>query len=555
MQYRSTRGHPKLLSFEEAVLQGLAPDGGLYIPTDIPVFPIQTILSWANLPFHKLAFQLYRPYISQSEIPDDDLLDLCFRSFATFSDKDVTPLKKLPSVTNSNFWVLELFHGPTFAFKDVALQFLGNLFDYFLKRKNLNSSKPVSITVVGATSGDTGGAAIYGLRGKENINVFILHPHKRISPVQEQQMTSVLAANVHNIALEGSFDDCQDIVKSLFGDKDFKEKYQLGAINSINWARILAQTTYYFYSFFQVLRQNNIPLDVSSMVALQKIQYSVPSGNFGDVLAGFFAKQMGLPIDRFIVATNENDILDRFLKTGKYDKQNKVGNVDPVKQTLSPAMDILISSNFERLLWYLIQSKGNGIKNNCSTAEAAAASATINDLMNQLRSPESGFTVPEAIVNAARQLFVSHRVTDEETTDCIRRYYHHQYANLAETDPTRLYILDPHTAVGVVAAEVLAKETASSTKTIQTICLSTASPGKFPDTVLDAINNSPPAEATHQGFIPLTFADIAPKALVELEGLPQRFVLVSTKGNFENGLKGVYRTIEQTLQPLGQCNL
>jgi threonine synthase len=288
---------------------------------------------------------------------------------------------------------------------------------------------------------------------------------------------------VHNVAVEGSFDDCQDIVKACFSDAEFKEKFQLGAINSINWARILAQTTYYFYSFFSVLKQQKVPTDVSSYLGLAKIQFSVPSGNFGDVLAGFFAKQMGLPVHKFIVATNENDILDRFLKTGSYAKgASKDGN-DPVKQTLSPAMDILISSNFERLLWYACMD-GHSFLTNPSPAQAEAACSLIHQYMQDLKTKGS-FTVDAVTLEKARSLLDSHRVNDAETSDAIKRYFHNQYTN--QQDPSA-YVLDPHTAVGVVAAEVLLDR--ASTQGVHTVCLSTASPGKFPDAVLTAIKRN-----------------------------------------------------------------
>ncbi|KAJ3344589.1 threonine synthase [Kappamyces sp. JEL0680] len=511
MLYRSTRGHPKLLTFKEAVLQGLAPDGGLYVPTGLPTFSLDEISTWRGLSFAQLAFKLYRSFISTEEIPDKDLTDLCTRSFATFSHPRTTPTKKLPTLRPNaenkdfhNLWVLELFHGPTFAFKDVALQFLGNLFEYFLAKDPASKG----ITILGATSGDTGGAAIYGLRGKAKI--------------------------------EGSFDDCQDIVKALFADAEFKEQYQLGAINSINWARILAQTTYYFYSYFSVLDELKVPKDVSSLLGLTKIQFSVPSGNFGDVLAGVFAKQMGLPIHAFIVATNENDILDRFLRTGTYDKQAAKDGLDPVKQTLSPAMDILISSNFERLLWYACQD-GDTINGNPSPEQAEKACVTIHGYMKDLKE-KNGFAVDSNTLAKARKLLLSYRVDDAETADAIKRYFHNQFTNQQDPSP---YVLDPHTAVGVVAAEAILEQ--SRPESIHTVCLSTASPGKFPEAVLTAINQSPPAESIQKGFQAVTYKDIAPKALVDLDGLPQRVTLVTTGGSFAKALEGVRRTLVSTL--------
>ena len=325
-------------------MTGLAPDGGLYLPSEIPKLPSDFLDTWKNMSFNELAFEIMRLYINEREIPNDDLKDLIKRSYSTFRSPEVTPLKKL----DDKLYLLELFHGPTYAFKDVALQFVGNLFEYFLTRRNSKKGdgEPRDIiTVVGATSGDTGSAAIYGLRGKKDVSVFILYPTGRISPIQEEQMTTVEDSNVHTLSVKGTFDDCQDIVKLIFGDKEFNDKYHVGAVNSINWARILAQQTYYFYSFFQLQKQ-----------VQGKVRFVVPSGNFGDILAGYYAYKMGLPADKLIIATNENDILDRFMKSGEYAKQQEVG----VKATYSPAMDILISSNFERLLWYLIRDNVTG---------------------------------------------------------------------------------------------------------------------------------------------------------------------------------------------------
>lgn len=318
--------------------------------------------------------------------------------------------------------------------------------------------------------------------------------------------------------MEGSFDDCQDIVKELFADKDFKEKYQVGAINSINWARILVQITYYFYSFFQVQAE---------LGSNAKIQFSVPSGNFGDVLAGFYAKKMGLPIHRLIVATNENDILDRFFKTGTYDKKIH-SKEDPVKQTYSPAMDILISSNFERLLWYLV-------KEDSTECSAEGASLKIKEYMNTLKT-QGGFSVSNSILQRARSLFTSHRVDDATTKECISRYFHQK------VNPV---ILDPHTAVGIEAAEhVLLRD--NVTDVVQTICLATASPGKFPEIVLSAINESPCVKKGSD-FVPITEADFSPKALLKLNGLPQRMTVVKTNGEKEKCLELVRHVVAQTL--------
>ncbi|TPX59832.1 hypothetical protein PhCBS80983_g02216 [Powellomyces hirtus] len=556
MKYRSTRGKSTGLSFEEAVFEGLATDGGLYIPHSIPELNPAEIQSWATLSYPEIATNIFRKFIAQDEIPDAHLADIVARSFATFSTPEVTPLEKLPNVTTEqnnpaldNLFVLELFHGPTFAFKDVALQVLGNLFEYFLQRKNQNrpaDSEAYGITVLGATSGDTGGAAIYGLRGKKNVDVFILHPKGRISSVQEQQMTSVLDPNVHNIAVEGTFDDCQDIVKASFSDDPFRRRFHLAAVNSINWARILAQTSYYFYSYFAVQKRVG-----SFEKSGARVQYSVPTGNFGDVLAGYYAVRMGLPIDRFIIATNENDILHRFFQTGRYEKKKTPTGDEQVKMTLSPAMDILVSSNFERLVWYLVRGDGRSSGPTAATpdaedAKARKASESIALWMNQLKE-KGGFTVPDDVLARGKELFTSFCTSDKLTADAIHRYYHHQFTSY----PSPHYVLDPHTAVGVVAAEQVILTGTPTTTPTYTICLSTASPGKFPDAVLDAINNVLPhqPQSNHPtGFKPVTYADIAPSQLVALAGLPKRVVEVSTDGGDKHvGLKKVQHVVEQTV--------
>ncbi|KAI9098750.1 tryptophan synthase beta subunit-like PLP-dependent enzyme [Phlyctochytrium arcticum] len=567
MKYRSTRGKSSNLSFEEAVFEGLAVDGGLYIPHSIPTLSLQEIQKWADLSYPKLAAKVFRLFVGEEEIPDADLDDILERSFGTFATPEVTPLNKLPNVSGTsggnldNVYVLELFHGPTFAFKDVALQVLGNLFEYFLERRNRSAAKAYGITVLGATSGDTGGAAIYGLRGKKNVDVFILHPKGRISPVQEQQMTSVLDENVHNVAIEGTFDDCQDTVKQLFGDEAFRRRFHLAAINSINWARILAQITYYFYSYFSLLRRIGTPAGAASYAALTKIRFSVPTGNFGDILAGYYAIRMGLPIDKLVAATNENDILHRFFETGRYEKkksEESEGVIEPVRQTLSPAMDILVSSNFERLLWYLCRGDERGSPNpELETEERAQlASNTLRQWMNELRE-SGGFSVPSELLSRARQIFSSFCTTDVQTMDAINRYYHNQFSATVvddAADRTNAYVLDPHTAVGVVAAEHFAKNDTSS-GVFYTICLSTASPGKFPEAVLKAINDNPSSLALQRGFTPIKYEDFAPKELVDLEGKPRRCLDITTGGDKAMAAVGVRQTIEQEVGTRFLANL
>ncbi|GEQ66519.1 hypothetical protein JCM33374_g182 [Metschnikowia sp. JCM 33374] len=460
--YRSTRSStPQSLSFEDAVMTGLAKDGGLFVPSVIPKLPSDFLTAWKDLTFEQLAFNIMREYISETEIPNDDLRSLVKRSYSTFRAEEVTPLKPLDA--KSGLYILELFHGPTYAFKDVALQFVGNLFEYFLVRRNAGIQDPnkrQKITVVGATSGDTGSAAIYGLRGKKDVSVFILYPTGRISPIQEEQMTTVEDPNVHTFSVKGTFDDCQDIVKQIFGDKEFNDKYHVGAVNSINWARILAQVTYYFYSYFQLLKSVD-PSEVSSL----KPRFVVPSGNFGDILAGYYAKSMGLPADKLIIATNENDILDRFLKTGRYEKDGEV------KATFSPAMDILISSNFERLLWYLI-------RDNLTDGDDEKAGNTLNDWMTQLKSTGS-VCAPDSVTSAARRDFDSERVTDSETAATIKQIYVEDADN---------YVLDPHTAVGVATSlRHIQRDADSGIKGVKYISLSTAHPAKFSEVVNKAL--------------------------------------------------------------------
>lgn len=455
--YRSTRcATGQFVSFEETVMTGLARDGGLFIPSQIPKLPHDFMTKWKDLSFQELAFEIMRQYISAEEISDADLKDLMKRSYSTFRAQDVTPLKVLDQSTG--LYILELFHGPTYAFKDVALQFVGNLFEYFLVRRNAGKegADREKITVIGATSGDTGSAAIYGLRGKKDVSVFILYPTGRISPIQEKQMTTVEDPKVHTLSVKGTFDNCQDIVKQIFGDREFNEKHHVAAVNSINWARILAQITYYVYSYIQVRKFESVDA---------KIRFVVPSGNFGDILAGYYAKEMGLPVDKLIIATNENDILDRFLKTGRYESSGDV------QITYSPAMDILISSNFERLLWYLA-------RDNAASGDDNKAGETLNDWMTQLKATGC-VTVPESVVAAARVDFDSERVNNDDTILTIKNIYGATPDN---------YILDPHTAVGVATTlRFVQKDKTAGITDRKYITLSTAHPAKFSEVVNKAL--------------------------------------------------------------------
>ncbi len=437
MRYISTRGGISPVSFKDAVMMGLADDGGLLLPESIPTIGDEELESWRGLPYPQLAFKIISRFVD--DIPSDDLRSLIERSYSSFSHHEVTPLIKA-----GNLHILELFHGVTLAFKDVALQFLGNLFEYILKERNQ------SLNIIGATSGDTGSAAIHGVRGKQGINIFILHPDGKTSPVQAMQMTSVLDDNVHNIAVSGTFDDCQGIVKQLMGDLEFKQRYALGAVNSINWARVLAQVVYYFYAWLKVAKPG------------QKLVYSVPTGNFGDIFAGFLAQQMGLPVEKLLLATNENNILTRLVNQGDY-------SVGEVVQTLSPSMDIQVASNLERYLYYLFDQNYDRVK------------AAFAQLSKQGRID---FTEDE--ISRVQQVFGSVSVDRNKTLETIASFKN-------ETG----YLLDPHTAVGVRAAQELYDDKTA------VVCLATAHPAKFGEAVQEATGEPspvPPAIAALAGL-------------------------------------------------------
>lgn len=420
MKYISTRGRSPVCNFEQVLLTGLAPDGGLYVPESLPVFSQQEIASWAGLPYDQLAFKIIQPFVD-GEIPDEVLQKLISDSYQGFAHPAVAPLRML----NVNEWVLELYCGPTLAFKDFALQLLGRLLDYVLMRDNKK------VAVLGATSGDTGSAALEGCRHCKNIDLFILHPYQRVSEVQRRQMTSVPGDNVHNIAIRGNFDDCQRIVKTAFGDQSFlPADRQLVAVNSINWARIMAQIVYYFYA----------SLNLGG--PLRPVSFSVPTGNFGDIYAGYLARGMGLPIKQLVIATNRNDILHRLISNNEY----SLGQLEP---TLSPSMDIMVSSNFERYLFDLFDRDGD------------AVTAFVTGLGTQAQH------LDDARWNKARELFSSLGVDDDTTCEVIRQVY-------AETG----FLIDPHTAVGVKAARVCNQD-----PSVPMITLATAHPVKFADAV------------------------------------------------------------------------
>lgn len=423
MKYISTRGQAPALSFEEVVLTGLAPDGGLYLPETLPSFSKAEIASWAGLSYQELAFKVMQPFVAGT-LSDEEFKKIIADSYRGFRHDAIAPLVQ----TGHNEWILELFQGPTLAFKDFALQFLGNLLDHLLKKRKQK------VVVMGATSGDTGSAAIEGCRHCDNIDIFILHPHNRVSNVQRRQMTTVLAPNVHNIALEGNFDDCQNLVKASFGDQSFlPEGRQLVAVNSINWARIMAQIVYYFYAGLALGSPD------------RPISFSVPTGNFGDIFAGYLAKKMGLPIDQLVIATNSNDILHRCISSNDHSKHQ-------LEHTLSPSMDIMVSSNFERMLFDLYDRDG----------------AAIHQLMEEFKS--GSMVLKESALARARELFTSYGVNDDVTIDIIRNVF----------DNTE-YLLDPHTAIGVEAARKTRRR-----HDIPMVCLATAHPAKFPEAVRKA---------------------------------------------------------------------
>ncbi|MFC1779620.1 threonine synthase [Thermodesulfobacteriota bacterium] len=436
MKYQSTRGQIRDIPFKQAVMMGLAEDGGLLLPESIPQLTPGDLDALSKLAYPELAFQVMSYFIE--DIPAADLKSMIDRAYASFTHPDITPV-----IHEDGLFILELFHGPTLAFKDVALQFLGNLFEYLLAETDEH------MNILGATSGDTGSAAIYGVRGKKNINIFILHPSKKVSPVQELQMTTVTDANVFNLAIEGTFDDGQQIVKETFGDLDFKKKYALGAVNSINWARVLAQVVYYFYAWGQVRKKTGS----------HKVYFSVPTGNFGDIFAGYIAKRMGLPVEKLVLATNANNILSRFVNHGDY----SIGEVHP---THSPSMDIQNASNLERYLFYLLKED----------------SKELSSAMQQFSSTgKLSFTTEQ--IAEINEIFISASVDNVQTLETIKNF--HEATG---------YVLDPHTATGVKAGKDL------SGGEYPVICLATAHPAKFPDAVHQAIGKHPERPASLDGL-------------------------------------------------------
>ncbi len=435
MRYVSTRGQALVLNFGDAMLSGLARDGGLYVPETVPTLLKADIAAFAGLSYEEIAFRVMRPFVGDT-FTDAEFRSAITKAYAGFSHAARAPLVQLAP----SHFLLELFHGPTLAFKDFAMQLIGQLFQIALARENGR------VTIVGATSGDTGSAAMEAFRGLSNVDLFILYPHGRVSDVQRRQMTTPSEANVHALALNGDFDDCQSRLKDLFNDFAFRDAVGLAGVNSINWARVLAQVVYYFTSA------------VSLGAPHRPVSFTVPTGNFGDIFAGHIAKRMGLPIDRLVIATNQNDILHRCLTTGRY-------QMDGVKPSISPSMDIQISSNFERALFEAYGRDGNAVA----------------QLMDEMKST-GGFNVSQGALQVLRATFTSGRVSEAQTSATIA-------AELAASGE----LLCPHSAIGVNVAQ-------GHLGAIPMITLATAHPAKFPDAVEAATGTRPGLPARMTGL-------------------------------------------------------
>ena len=430
MNYVSTRNNKNELNFKDVFIKGLADDGGLFVPKNVKSLNSEDLDKLRNLSYNDLACEILNPFCSDF-VNKEDLKTIIKKSYSTFREKEVVKISNLESLK-----LLELYHGPTLAFKDIAMQFIGNLYDYYLSKNN------DFLNVVVATSGDTGAAAIDAIKGKNNMNIFVLHPNNKISKVQRKLMTTGNEKNVFNIAIDGNFDDCQNLVKAMFSDLEFSKSIKMTGVNSINWARIIAQAVYYFYTYFK-------------LTSSKPLSFSVPTGNFGDVFAGYLAKKMGLPIDKLIVATNQNDILHRAISKGEYISKK-------VEQTISPSMDIQLASNFERLIYYINNSN----------------SEITTKIMKKIK--ENVYQIEKINLESIQKDFVSESCNEKETLDIIKKYY--EKNNL---------ILDPHTAVGVGVANKLSLN--------DCVVLSTAHPCKFPDATENAIkkHENLPKELEH----------------------------------------------------------
>ena len=425
MKYISTRDTSKEFNFDEVFIKGLADDGGLFVPKLIPKLPKAELLKLSKLNYKDLAKEIIFIFCGET-INKSQLSNIIEKAYSKFSEKNIVKLTELGENK-----ILELYHGPTLAFKDIAMQFIGHLYDYYLK----NVEEKINVVV--ATSGDTGSAAIDAIKGKDKMNIFVLHPNNKVSSVQRKLMTTVKDKNVFNIAIEGNFDDCQNIVKSMFVDHQFSNSINMSAVNSINWVRIVAQIVYYFFSYFRVSQLN------------EKINFSVPTGNFGDVYAGYLSKKMGLPIEKLIVATNQNDILHRAISKGQYEAHSVV-------ETLSPSMDIQVASNFERLIYDI------------NNHNAEQTNKIMKDIMK-----EKKYLIKEEELKKIKKDFVSETISEKELLSCIKKVYE-----------KHKIIIDPHTAIGL---GVLEKINLIGKK----IILSTAHPCKFPEAITKAINVKP----------------------------------------------------------------
>ena len=424
MKYISTRDNSKEYSFEDVFIKGLADDGGLFIPKEVKKYSTEELESLSGLSYQELAKKIIYPYIGDF-MSENELSDIVDKSYSVFRKNNAVALIKVGDVN-----LLELFHGPTLAFKDIAMQLLGNFYEYYLKKNNRN------INVIVATSGDTGAAAIDAIKGKKNMNIFVLHPHNKVSLVQRKLMSTVKEKNVFNIAIEGNFDDCQNLVKSMFADKEFSKSINMSGVNSINWARIISQSVYYFYTYFQI--KDDRP-----------INFSVPTGNFGDVYAGYLSKKMGLPINKLIVATNQNDILHRAISRGKYE-------AEAVLETNSPSMDIQIASNFERLIYDL---------NDFDDRETQKVMSGIKE--------EGKYIIPENKMKKIDRDFLSASINENEVLDIIK-----------EVHTMHKIVLDPHSAIGFGALKKVNIEG-------NNIVLATAHPCKFPGAIDRSIGIKP----------------------------------------------------------------
>ena len=433
MKYISTRNTQKEFNFAEVFIKGLADDGGLFIPKIVPKLSNDELKRFSKLNYQELAKEIIFLFCSDV-INKKDLSSIVDKSYSVFREKNVI---KLSDIEKNK--LLELFHGPTFAFKDIAMQFIGNLYDHQLK----NIEKKINVVV--ATSGDTGSAAIDAIKGKDKINIFVLHPNNKVSSIQRKLMTTVKEKNVFNIAIEGNFDDCQSLIKLMFSDNKFSNSINMSGVNSINWARIVAQTVYYFFSYFRICKLN------------EKINFSVPTGNFGDVYAGYLSKKMGLPIKKLIVATNQNDILHRAISKGQYE-------ANTVIETLSPSMDIQVASNFERLIYDVNEQNVD----------------KTNKVMQEIKLKKK-YLIEKKELSKIKEDFISESVSEEEILFCIKKVYKNQKM-----------IIDPHTAVGLRALEKIKLNG-------KNVVLSTAHPCKFPEAINKAINIKPdiPSELNH----------------------------------------------------------